>query len=45
MNSALSIPRTFSCALDTFLKKNIVLVLFHIYQIYLAVTIEFTELL
>ena len=35
MNSALSIPRTVSCALGTFLEKNIVFVFFHIYQIYL----------
>ena len=45
MNSALSIPRTFSCALDTFLERNIVFVFFHINLSNLAVTIEFTELL
>ena len=33
MNSALSIPRTFSCALDTFLEKTSCLFFFHIYQI------------
>ena len=44
MNSALSIPRTFSCTLDTFLEKNIVFVFFpHLSN--LAVAIEFTELL
>ena len=43
MNSALSIPRTFSCALDTFLEKTSCLFFPHLSN--LAVTIEFTELL
>ena len=44
MNSALSIPRTFSCALDTFLEKKHRVCFFpHLSN--LAVTIKFTELL
>ena len=43
MNSALSIPRTFSCALDTFLEKTSCLFFPHLSN--LAVAIEFTELL
>ena len=43
MNSALSIPRTFSCALDTFLEKTSCSFFPHLSN--LAVTIEFTELL
>ena len=43
MNSALSIPRTFSCALDTFLEKTLCLFFPHLSN--LAVTIEFAELL
>ena len=43
MNSALSIPRTFSWALDTFLEKISCLFFPHLSN--LAVTIEFTELL
>ena len=43
MNSALSIPRTFSCALDTFLGKTSSLFLPHLSN--LAVRNEFTELL
>ena len=42
MNSALSIPRTFSCALDTFLGKTSCLFLPHLSN--LAVRNEFTEL-
>ena len=43
MNSALSIPRTFSCALDISLEKTSCLFFPHLSN--LAVTIEFTELL
>ena len=43
MNSALSIPQTFSCALDTFLEKTLCLFFPHLSN--LAVTLEFTELL
>ena len=43
MNSALSILRTFSCALDTFLEKTSCLFLPHLSN--LAVRNEFTELL
>ena len=43
MNSALSIPRTFSCALDTFLEKTSCLFFPRLSN--LAVTMEFTELL
>ena len=42
-NSALSIPRTFSCALDTFLEKTSRLFLPHLSN--LAVRKEFTGLL
>ena len=42
-NSALSIPRTSSCALDTFLEKTSCLFLSHLSN--LAVRNEFTELL
>ena len=42
-NSALSIPRTFSYALDTFLEKTSCLFLSHLSN--LAVRNEFTELL
>ena len=43
MSSALSIPSTFSCALDTFLGKTLCLFLPHLSN--LAVRNEFTELL
>ena len=42
MNSALSIPRTFSCALDTFLGKISCLFFPHLSN--LAVRNEFTEI-
>ena len=42
MNSAISIPRTFSCALDTFLGKTLCLFLPHLSN--LAVRNELTEL-
>ena len=42
MNSVLSIPRTFSCALDTFLENTSCLFLAHLSN--LAVRNEFTEL-
>ena len=45
MNSALSIPRTCSCALDTFLEKKKHRVCFFPHLSNLAVTIEFTKLL
>ena len=43
VNSALITPRTFSCALDTFLEKTSCLFFPHLSN--LAVTIEFTEIL